>query len=83
MIWQMMLMNLVFMIGGFLFVVALCPSVTSKDKPAWKTSALTGGVLVCYAVVQAMNGLWLAFLATFLTSLMWWVLFFQKVGKND
>lgn len=74
MIWQ----DIVFMIGGFLFVWALWPSVFGKDKPDTKTSIRTGVVLTAFVTCYATLGLWLAAASTTLTALMWYILFFQK-----
>jgi len=78
MIWQVMFMDIAFMIGGFVFAIALWPSVISKNKPAGSTSATTGSVLLVYCLALALNSFWLAFASTFITAGMWGVLFFQK-----
>jgi len=48
MIWQDILM----MIGGFGFALALIPSVIGKDKPEKSSCAITGGILTSYVVAM-------------------------------
>lgn len=73
--WQ----DLVFMIGGFLFAIALFPTLMSKDKPPKLTSFLTGTILLVFAICYATMDLWLAFGATLLTATMWFAILAQKI----
>ena len=76
---NLILEDLIFMIGGFLFTIALIPTVKSKkDKPAKLTSSMTGGILLVFCLCYARLDLWLAFIATFLTAITWFVIFAQK-----
>jgi len=74
MIWQ----DTVLMVGGFIFSIALIPSVRSKNKPAVSTSLLTGGVLTAYIICYATMGFWLACSSGLLTAVMWFVLAIQR-----
>lgn len=77
MIWQDILM----MIGGFGFAIALIPTVIGKNKPAKSTCAITGGILTSYVVAMATLGLYFSAIAVGITAVMWWVLLFQRREK--
>ncbi len=77
MIWQDILM----MIGGFGFSIALLPTVLSRGKPAKSSCLITGSILATYVLALATLGLWLSAGATALTATMWFVLLFQKRYK--
>ena len=64
MIWQ----DIVLMIGGFGFSLALIPAVRSKDKPPRSSCLMTGSILGIFAITYATLGLWLAFLSTMVTT---------------
>ena len=74
MIWQ----DLVLMVGGFIFSIALIPSIIGKGKPAKSSCLLTGAVLTIYCLVYATLNLWLAFISGTLTALCWWILLIQR-----
>ena len=74
MIWQ----DIVFMIGGFIFSIALVPSILGENKPARLSCAITGIILAVYCVLYATLGLWLAFSSGMLTSLAWFILLIQR-----
>jgi len=74
MIWQDVLM----MLGGFSFSIALLPSVLGKNKPEKSSCLITGGILAFYVVAMATLGLWLSAGATALTAAMWLILLFQR-----
>lgn len=76
MIWQ----DVLLMFGGFGFVVALIPAVRSQSKPPRSTCAMTGGILALFCLAYATLGLWLAFIATAITSTLWFVLLLQQVS---
>ena len=78
MVWQ----DLVLTTGSVLFIIALAPSVFSKDKPALTTSLLTGTVLAVYAVVYVTLSLWLTTVTVGFTSLTWFILAYQKYTAN-
>lgn len=77
MIWQ----DYVLMVGGFIFSIALLPSIFGKNKPARSTCFLTGSVLTVYCTVYGTLGLWLALTSGVLTALCWWVLLFQRRNR--
>lgn len=74
MFWQ----DYVITFGTILFIVALIPSVLSKDKPALSTSILTGSVLGTFVIVYFSLGLTFAAFTNAMTSFLWFVLAFQK-----
>jgi hypothetical protein len=69
--------------GGFLiFIVALIPSVISKDKPALLTSLPTGIVTVVFVGVYVSLNLWYSAVTTALLAVMWLVLAAQKMRQK-
>ena len=78
MIWQ----DIVLMLGGACFAVALIPSVFSKSKPAAATSFITAVVLVAFCVAYATLELWAGFSTTAITAVLWMVLLGQKVIRR-
>jgi hypothetical protein len=76
--WQ----DIVMMIVGFVFVVALWPSVKGKDKPAIASSIITGTGLLIMCICYATLGLWFAFSSTLLTVIMWYVLAVQVIMRR-
>lgn len=76
--WQ----DIVFSIGQWIFIVALIPSVLSKDKPALSSSLLTGTVLAVFAVTYLSLSLWFSGATTILVSGMWFTLAIQKYRAN-
>lgn len=78
MVWQ----DWVLTAGAIAFIVALAPSVLSKDKPALTTSLLTGTVLAIYTIVYVTLSLWLSAITLAITSLTWFILAYQKYAMN-
>jgi hypothetical protein len=74
MVWQ----DVVLTAGSIAFIIALAPSILSKDKPALATSLLTGTVLAIYAIVYVTLSLWLTAITVAFTSLTWFILAYQK-----
>ena len=72
--WQ----DILIMLGGFGFSIALIPSVRGKQKPPRSSCVLTGVILASYCIAFVTMGLWLSTLSTSLTALMWFILLFQK-----
>lgn len=68
--------------GSIVFIIALFPSVFSKNKPALSTSLTTGSVLLIFVFVYASLSLWFAMVSTSITSFVWFVLAFQKINRN-
>ena len=75
--WQ----DILIMIGGFGFAIALIPSVRGNRKPARSTCAMTGGILTSYVVAMVTLGLVLSAVATGITAIMWWLLLVQQVKR--
>jgi hypothetical protein len=73
--WQ----DIVLAVGSLLLAVALIPSLRSKDKPALATSLLTASCLAVFAVVYASLELWYSTTTTSLTSLLWFILAYQRL----
>ena len=61
-----------------MFIIALLPSIFSKDKPAIATSLITGTVLTIFAFTFATLSLWLSAVSTMFVSIVWFILAFQK-----
>jgi hypothetical protein len=74
MIWQ----DWVFGIGGFLFSLALIPTIRAKEKPSIASSVMTGSILTAYLMCYATLGLWIGFASGVLTASAWFVLAIQK-----
>jgi hypothetical protein len=75
-IWQ----DIGFMIANVVFAIALIPALKPKsDKPPKLTSLMTGGTLLFISILFATLGLWLASGMTFITAIMWFVIFAQKI----
>ena len=74
MIWQ----DVVLMVGGFIFAIALFPSILSAHKPSRITCLLTGIVLLAFMGAYATLGLTLATISTALTALCWFILLGQR-----
>lgn len=72
--WQ----DIILTIGSLVFLVALIPSITSKDKPALMTSLMTGLVLFVFAMTYITLDLWFSAVTTALTGMLWLVLAVQK-----
>jgi len=64
--------------GSIIFVIALVPSVMSKDKPALSTSLMTGSVLIVFAFVYLTLSLWFSAVTTAITGMLWFILAAQK-----
>ena len=78
-IWQ----DVLLMVGGFGFSIALLPAVLSKKKPCKATSLTTACILTSFTIVYASLYLVLACISTGITAVMWFILFFQARGTVD
>jgi hypothetical protein len=72
--WQ----ELVFTTGGFVFFIALLPSIFSDNKPAFATSIITASFLTLFIFAFATLDLWWSAAAQALGALAWWVLTVQS-----
>ena len=78
MTWQ----DILFSIGSWIFIVALFPSLLSKDKPPVSTSILTGTILLFYALTYSTLHLWMTLVSTGILAIAWLVLGGQKYLTN-
>ena len=72
--WQ----DVVLTIGQVIFIIALFPSILSKDKPALQTSMLTSAVAFSIAVVYLTLSIPFAAISAALNGTLWLVLVAQK-----
>jgi uncharacterized MnhB-related membrane protein len=72
--WQ----DVVLTIGQIIFIVALFPSILSKDKPALQTSLLTSAVSLSIAVVYLSLAVPFAAISAAMNGTLWLVLAIQK-----
>lgn len=72
--WQ----DVVLTIGQIIFIVALFPSILSKDKPALQTSILTSVVSFSIAIVYVTLSIKLAAISAGINGLLWLILAVQK-----
>lgn len=77
------MVQLVFLIGGFVLAAALLPTVFGREKPERSTCALTGTILTAYTLAFVQMGQWLSALGVGLTALLWMVLLVQKRRPHD
>lgn len=76
--WQ----DIVFTVGAGLFIVALLPSVFSKNKPDIKTSLLTATILTVFSMTYATLSLYFSAVVTMATAALWGFLAWQKYDKK-
>lgn len=78
--WQ----DLVLLIAQIIFIIALFPSILSKDKPAITTSIMNAVVLFIISFVNFTLNLFGALFGLFLVAVCWTILAVQKylVDKN-
>lgn len=79
MIWQ----DIAFMAGGIVFIPSLLFCIYNRNKPPIRTSLPTGIVLAVFSICYATLGLWLAFVATLLTSILWFVISYQVYKERN
>ena len=72
--WQ----DLVFSIGGWIFVISLIPTIHGSQKPALATSLLTAGILASFFVAYISLGLWMGAIANGATGVAWAILAYQR-----
>lgn len=68
------------MVGNFVIVLALIPTVLGKHKPEPVTSLLDGLVLTSFAVVFFTLGLYLGAVAVSISALLWFTLLGQVLA---
>ena len=79
MIWQ----DLVLMLCGFGFSIALIPAVKAKEKPPKSSCLMTMIMLAIFCVCYATLGLRLAFISTLTTLGMWTTLLIQEIRRDN
>jgi threonine/homoserine/homoserine lactone efflux protein len=72
--WQ----DLVFMSGNIIFFLALIPSIMSENKPSKWTSLSTALVQTVYIATYYSLSLTYATIAGTVSTIAWWILYFQK-----
>ena len=72
--WQ----DVILTIGQVIFIIALFPSILSKDKLALQTSVLTSAVALSIAVVYLTLSIPFAAISAALNGALWFVLAVQK-----
>ena len=78
MTWQ----DWVFSLGQLVLLIALLPSIFSKDKPAIATSLIYGTVAAVFIFTYASLGLWTSSMAAILITSGWLTLVVQKAMVN-
>ena len=76
--WQ----EIVLAVGQAIFIFALIPSISGKDKPALVTSLITSSVLMIFSLTYITMKLYFAAIPMFLTGVMWFILAYQKYKMN-
>lgn len=76
--WQ----DAVFTAGSIVFLIALIPTILGPSKPAASTSAMTGTVLLLFAVTYLTLGLYLSAVTTSLTAAAWLTVLVQTLRGN-
>ncbi len=79
MFWQ----DIVIAVGQWLFVLALLPSIFSKDKPALLTSVMTGMILSAFSIAYWTIGLEISSFSTAVVSIEWFILAYQKYKQKQ
>ena len=72
--WQ----EIILALGQIVFIIALLPSVFSKDKPEIWTSIITGSVALSIAITYLTMHIPFAAVSAFFNFVFWSVLAFQK-----
>ncbi len=75
--WQ----EIVLAVGQVVFIIALIPSIFSKDKPEIWTSILTGTVALSIAITYTTLSLEMAAISAFFNFVAWAILAIQKLRQ--
>lgn len=76
--WQ----DFVFTAGNVIFIVALIPTILSKEKPPLSTSVPTAAVLIAFAVTYGSLHLWYALTSATVTALAWSIIALQRLLRR-
>jgi CHASE2 domain-containing sensor protein len=74
--------DLVLAVAGFMFSIALIPTLRGNEKPPLSSSLLTAGLLAFVGVAYAFLGLWLGLISTGLNCIAWAVLAIQRLRNR-
>lgn len=77
MTWQ----EIVLALGQILFLIALIPSIVTKDKPEIWTSVMTGAVALSISITYLTLHIKLAAVMAFLNFVAWGILAIQKLRQ--
>lgn len=72
----------IFTVGQLIFIIALIPSIRSKDKPAFTSSLITAVILIGFAATYTSLELWGSAIFAFLNASAWGILAIQKYLSN-
>lgn len=73
--WQ----DYVLLVATIILSISLFPSIFSRHKPSCHTSWSSGLTLAIYATVYMTLHLYIAGAATYVTSVLWFVLLYQRL----
>ncbi len=76
--WQ----DFLFAVGSIVFIMALAPTVKSKNKPPLMTSAPTALILYSFSLAYLTLHLWFAAITTLGTALEWSIIAGQVYFKD-
>lgn len=76
--WQ----DIVLTVGGFIFSLALIPTVRAQDKPPLSTSIPTGIVLLFFAYTYFSLDLIVSTFSTLLMATLWLIVAKQKINMD-
>lgn len=65
-------------LGSFMFFIALIPTIISKDKPDIRTIVITAIGMTAFTITYGSMKLWYGMTMSALTTLAWYVLWYQK-----
>uniref|UniRef100_A0A6H2A1K2 Uncharacterized protein n=1 Tax=viral metagenome TaxID=1070528 RepID=A0A6H2A1K2_9ZZZZ len=74
MFWQDWVISII----GWVFGIALLPSVLGKNKPAKSSCLLTGVGLLIMGITMATMSLWMSFASNMLCGSLWLAMLFQR-----
>jgi hypothetical protein len=76
--WQ----DIVFTAGSWVLIIALLPTVFSKNKPTSATSFMYGTILLIFTFTYLSLALWFTTLSTGITALIWYIIGVQGFLKK-
>lgn len=79
MIWQ----DLILIAGNFVFILALIPSLKSKNKPSFYTSLPNSIIMTVFGITLFTLNLWGSAVLTLILASMWGILAIQKYKTRE